>query len=258
MSLDNIKSLESFKNFKDLNKNQWINNSSFWLSGRMGHIQDVSPTALRLIKEIISSEKLTNPHIYDIGCGEGWLLRKLLKENMRFKYTGTDFNPIFISELNKEFAKNRAAKFLLNDIEENPPSQLAVADIIVNAFNFFELPNLEAGFLNTKLTLKKNGYLVIITIDPVMQLLAVSESYKEFIQCLNLYSKYSSKIGYVKKIVADNLVTDKYYMGILYSIFDYLELAKKNGFTLYDSFEINCPNPPIPQIFQFLVLKYDK
>lgn len=241
--------------FKEHNKSQWLNNSAFWLKGNMNHINDVTPTTIEIIKDIIKHNKLDKPVLFDIGCGEAWLLRKLKQHNIDCEYYGTDFNELFISELKDEYKNTENVNFILNDIELEIPYSEKGADIIVNAFNFFELPNINVAFKNTVQLLKEGSYLIIITIDPVMQLLAVSDNHEEFLDSLNFYSKFKTKLGYKKNIVIENQRTDRYYMGILYSAFDYIQIAKVNQLELIDVKEIIQPKLPTPQIFQFLIFK---
>lgn len=247
--------LDKDVDFKEQNKSQWISNSAFWLKGNMNHINDVTPTAIEIIKNIIEEDKLIKPVLFDIGCGEAWLLRKLIFNHIECRYYGTDFNELFINELNKEFKNNQDAEFILNDIELELPDKENSADIIVNAFNFFELPDINAAFKNTVQLLKKDGYLIIITIDPIMQLLAVSDTQEEFFDSLSHYSKYKTKVSYKKNIVIENQRTDRFYMGILYSAFDYIRIAKNNNLTLVEVKEVIQPKLPTPQIFQFLIFK---
>ncbi len=247
--------LNESSDFKQQNKSQWIANSSFWLSGKMNHINDVAPITIDIIKKIIEQEKIKAPSIFDIGCGEGWLYRNILKSKIDCSYYGTDFNEIFVEELSKEFADCKQANFIYNDIELEVPISENSADIIVNAFNFFELPDLEKGFSNTVKLLKKNGVLIIITIDPIIQLLAVSDNYFEFLAYLKLYAEGKSKVGYKKNIVVGDERSDRYYMGILYSLIDFLNLAKVENLDLVNCKEIVKSESPTPQVFQFLIFK---
>ena len=246
------------KKFKNQNISEWKANSDFWLSGSMRHIKDVRGKAIEIIQSLLphtnnSKEKRT---IVDVGCGEGWIYRAIKDANIEVKYYGIDFNEPFISKLNTIYKKEKEAIFLVDDIEEYEIKKLAgKADVVVNAFNFFEIPDLEKAMLHTSGLLKDNGYLLILTIDPVTQLLSVSDNQTMFYEYLTEYAKKKNKIGYKKRIVIDDKKTTKSYYGILYSLEDYLREGKKCNLAFQDYFEIINPAKPTPQLYQFMIFR---
>lgn len=235
---------------------EWEKNSPFWLEGRMKHIGDVKDKTVVEIQRLISSKKSSRPTIVDIGCGEGWLYRAIKEASLNVHYIGLDFNEKFITALNEKYANDKFAKFILYDIEQPSPDKLInKADIIINAFNYFEVPNLERAIENTSSMLKKNGDLVILTIDSIMQLLAISDSHDDFFKNFFAYAKEKSRLGYRKNIVIGNKKTNRFYYGILYSLPDYIETAKKYHLMFRNYSEILKPELPTPQIFQFVFFK---
>lgn len=235
---------------------EWERNSPFWLEGRMKHIQDVKDKTINELQYLISRKKSSKLVIVDVGCGEGWLYRAIREADLDIEYFGLDFNKKFISKLRKDFANDASAEFILYDVEKAPPDELInKADIVVNAFNYFEVPNLEKAVENTTLMMKKGGDLIILTIDPVMQLLAVSNGSKDFLKNLSIYAQRKNNLGYRKNIVIGDKKTNRFYYGILYSLQDYIEIAKKYKLTFTYYSELLRPELPTPQIFQFIFLR---
>lgn len=249
------------KKFKNQNISEWIANSDFWLQGNMRHINDVKGKSVEIIQSLLqhtnnSKEKRT---LVDVGCGEGWIYRAIKEANIDVMYYGIDFNELFITELKKRYKKDKEAVFLVDDIEEKEIKELAErADVVVNAFNFFEIPDLEKAMLHTSGLIKENGYLLILTIDPITQLLSVSDNQTMFYSYLTEYAKKKNKIGYKKRIVIGDKKTTKSYYGILYSLEDYLREGKKCNLVFQDYFEIINPAKPTPQLYQFMIFRKQK
>jgi len=249
------------KKFKNQNISEWIANSDFWLQGNMRHINDVKGKAVEIIQLLLShtTNSKGKGTLVDVGCGEGWIYRAIKEANIDVKYYGIDFNEPFITELNKRYKKEKEAVFLVDDIEEKEIKELAgKADVVVNAFNFFEIPDLEKAMLHTSGLIKDNGYLLILTIDPITQLLSVSDNQTMFYEYLTEYAKKKNKIGYKKRIVIGDKKTTKSYYGILYSLEDYLREGKKCNLIFQDYFEIINPAKPTPQLYQFMIFRKQK
>jgi SAM-dependent methyltransferase len=246
--------LNNKKEFKRKNLENWFAISDLWQAGEMRHIYDLSDHTAKQLKKIIGKQK--SKSIVDIGCGEGWILRLLLKNKLDVKYTGIDFNPLFIENLKKTYEGIKHFKFLNYDIENKPPKSLInSAHLVVNFFNFFEIPKINIAFKNAYSILKKDGILMIVTIDPVMQILAVSKDYNDFRKNLILYQNFKSRLGYDKKIDLGSKETKRIYRGILYSISDYIRLGKELRMTILNYEEIIRVANKVPQIYQQLFLQ---
>ncbi len=257
----NLINIADTKEFKNQNITEWIANSDFWLQGNMRHINDVKGKAIEIIQSLLphSNKCKERRTLVDVGCGEGWIYRAIKEANIDVKYYGIDFNKPFITELNKRYKKDKEAVFLVDDIEEKEIKELTgKADVVVNAFNFFEIPDLGKAMLHTSNLIKENGYLVILTIDPITQLLSVSDNQPMFYEYLTEYSKKKNKIGYKKRIVIGDKKTTKSYYGILYSLEDYLKEGRKCNLVFQDYFEIINPAKPTPQLYQFMIFRKQK
>lgn len=241
--------------FRQQIASEWKKNSRFWLRGNMKHIVDVKKKMIDEIRRLTRGRDLSKIVIIDLGCGEGWLYRALREDGISCEYIGLDLNENFIRNLQTEIHDERAA-FLVHDIEHDPLLELIErADIVVNAFNYFEIPDLESAIAHTSRMMKDSSFLVIATIDPIMQLLAISHTSKDFYENLHAYARYKSNLGYRKNIVVNERKTRHFYYGILYSIQDYIDFAKKYHLLIENYSEIVRPEKPTPQIFQFLTFE---
>jgi len=244
--------------FKIQNIKEWRANSDFWLEGKMRHIIDVKDKTFEILKNILteSNDETQKKTLIDEGCGEGWVYRAIRDAKLDVNYYGVDFNEKFISELSNRYSDDACATFIKNDIEEKEINQLTgKADIVVNAFNYFEIPNLEKAMANTSRLIKDGGCLLILTIDPITQLLSVSDTQNIFYEYLAEYANKKNRIGYKKRIVIGNKKTRKHYYGILYSLQDYLREGSKNNLVFKDYYEILNPTKPTPQLYQFMIFK---
>ena len=243
--------------FKKKNLSNWYDNTEFWLQSKMRHLKDVYDfTGIQIERIVESLSNIKTPNLIDFGCGEGWILRLLLERKINVKYIGLDFNDKFISFLNDKHKDDANATFLCVDFEKKPPKQLiSKADIGINFFNFFEIPNIEAAFKNVSDMLKTGASLIIVNIDPVMQILSISNSEKDFITNLKLYERYGTKLGYDKDIDVGDIKSNRVYKSLLYSTDTYVKLAKQNNLQLTDYKEVVKTGNTVPQIYQFIFLK---
>lgn len=244
--------------FKIQNLNEWKMNSDFWLEGNMRHIKDIKRKTIEILQTLLftDSSNSIKRTVIDEGCGEGWVYRALIDAKLDVYYYGIDFNERFISELNKRYSDHKNASFIKDDIEEKEINLLSgKADVVVNAFNFFEIPNLDKAMRNTASLMKDGGYLLILTIDPITQLLSVCDNQKMFYEYLTEYASKNNKIGYKKRIVVGDKKTNKHYYGILYSLEDYIKEGRKNNLMFQDYTEILNSSKPTPQLYQFMIFK---
>lgn len=240
------------ESFRKMNYETWHENSEFWLSEKMGHINAVKERTISIIKDLIDPSKKRQT-LVDQGCGDGWIYEAIRASSLPVSYIGLDFNEIFIQYLKNRFASDDEATFIECNLEQKVPSKIKrKADIVVNCFNFFELPSLTKAFNNTENLLNSDGALVIVTIDPISQIRAVSKNQSEYIDNLHHYASSEKRLSYKKTIVVNGRKSDRVYHGILYSVEDYFTLAKSRGFSLADYSEVLDPNLPFPQLYQFL------
>jgi ubiquinone/menaquinone biosynthesis C-methylase UbiE len=240
--------------FKKDNLINWHCNSTFWLEGKMRHLRDVAAFTTKELARLLSfySGEKRLPDLFDFGCGEGWIFRLVHDCHLTAKYTGIDFNERFIEALRSRYGQNSDHRFYHFDLEVPPPAELiAAADVGLNFFNFFELADISAGFANVAAMLRPTGRLLIVNIDPVTQILAVSGSRESFRENLKEYEKYKEQLGYDKDIDVGDEPSGRIYKSLLYSTATYVRLAKKHGLQIEDYKEIIKTGNSVPQIYQF-------
>lgn len=245
------------KSFKEDNLRNWYRNSEFWLQGKMRHLKDVYHTTATVLQELIMEMPARSPlRLVDFGCGDGWLIRLISEYKFDIDYTGVDFNEKFIEALDSRYKGQQGIKFVQHDLEEQLPDELIKsADIATNFFNFFEIPNIDAAFANVSEAVDEGGALMVLTIDPIMQLLSVSKDYEDFLKGLKEYEAHQVELGYDKDIDVGDYRSGRVYKSLLYSTATYVELAKKNGLKLFDYKEVVKTANFVPQIYDYIIFK---
>jgi cyclopropane fatty-acyl-phospholipid synthase-like methyltransferase len=242
--------------FKQANLSNWHVNSDFWLEGRMRHLKDVAKFTQDELHRLLQHADENNgssPTLFDFGCGDGWIYRLIHENHLTAKYVGIDFNQLFVEELRRRYGESEDHKFFCFDLEATPPEELiGSADVGVNFFNFFELANIEAGFRNVASMLSAGGRLLVVSIDPLTQILAVSESHEKFIENLRQYQEHKHRLGYDKDIDIGDTPSNRIYKSLLYSTADYVRLGSECGLTLEDYKEVIKTGNAVPQIYQFI------
>jgi SAM-dependent methyltransferase len=242
--------------FKEENLRNWRANSKFWMQGKMRHLTDVHDATAQILGGLLTRELSHSPVLLDIGCGEGWLLRLIREEHHDVSYIGLDFNKDFIDNLSAQHSGESNIRFVRHDIERNLPEFLIEsADIVVNLFNFFEVPDITAAFHNAAAALRSGGVLLVLTIDPIIQLISISKSLEELRESLRQYEECPSEIAYDKPIDVGNGDPGRVYKGILYSAAVYVEKAKAAGLMLTDYRELIKTASRNPQIYQYLLFQ---
>lgn len=247
--MSKVNKIESHNTFKKNNLSNWEKVSDFWLNGNLSQKKDLSDFYRNKIDSFFSSHELS---ILDVGCGDGWILdviESLDKSN--YNYTGIDYNTVFIDFL-KANKTNNKARFKYIDIEDTSITEkLDKYDVIINSFSLFEMPHYENALINQSKLLNNNGSILIFSIDPITQIMAISESVEEFKINCKYYSKYKNKGYYRKYIDTGEGFARQEYLGILHNISDYLKILKGQGFYIADLDEVNILDNIVPKIYQY-------
>ena len=252
--------LESLNNkieFKERNYKSWLHNTEFWLHSELRQLIDTKEFLSKNIPTIINSRNNNRPTIIDMGTGSGWFLELLNGLNLSCNFVGIDFNPLFIEHLQKKYNHLDNVRFITRDLEDELPVELSSsADYVFNFFNFFEMANLEKAFENASAMLKPGGKLIIMTIESLYLMFALSKDLEELKNVLKIYEekKNNNEIPFFfQKIDLGNSESDKYeYASVLYSVKDYFNEAKKNHLMLLDFDEIVKTSRYIPKVYQFM------
>jgi SAM-dependent methyltransferase len=250
--------VENNEHFKQANLENWRENSDFWLEGKMRHLKDVAAFTTAELARLLAFTYRKNhlPALFDFGCGDGWIYRLIHDSHLDARYVGIDYNERFIDELRLKYTDTDLGKFYCFDLESPPPNELlAMADVGLNFFNLFELPDVAAGIKNMAAMLRPGGRLLIVSIDPVMQILAVSQDQNNFLKNLKLYEQRGERVGYDKDIDVGDTPSGRIYRSLLYSTATYVRLGKAAGLEIEDYKEIVKTANSVPQIYQFIFFK---
>jgi len=237
--------------FKAANLENWRTNSAFWLEGRMRHLEDVGDFVRDRILELLGQRE--DGLVLDMGCGDAWVLRRLRERADPIRYCGLDFNEAFITANQERYRSDADASFAVADFELPIPEDLTgCAEVVVNCFNFFELPGLREGFEFAAGALSPGGCLLIVTIDPIMQMLSITTTREQLDELLHVYERDRDLLAYDKEIDVGGEHTGRVYKGLMYSAADFAGAANAVGLSLVGYREVVRTSRRPPQIYQIL------
>lgn len=140
----------------------WDENSESW--------------ALAIGEQLIASRAFTNDaillavgdvqglEVLDLGCGEGWLSRRLSASGARV--LGVDGSRALI-ERAKELGSSRGETYIFVDYQDLPEVNLRVDfDLVVANFSLLGCESAEAALASIRASLKANGRFLIQTLHP--------------------------------------------------------------------------------------------
>jgi SAM-dependent methyltransferase len=189
------------------------------------------------------------PVVVDMGCGNAWLLKALRDRRAEARYIGLDSNAEFIGFASGRYGTMDNARFVLADVEARVELPVE-ADVVVNAFNFFELYDLEQAMANVAMWLRPGGRLLVSTIDKTYLILALSRGWDEFYENLRLYQGLQGiKYGFQRIDLGTSVSETLEYPSVLYSTQDYIEMAQARGMQLVDYVEHPFTATTVPKIY---------
>ena len=154
--MKNEKKYTEFEHFSTLANDWWSKN------GKVKILQEIQPIRIKYILETLNKKNLNNTTVLDIGCGGGLVSEGLSK--IGATVTGIDF----IKE-NIKVAKMHAKKnnleidYFVKDFEKEKIT--SKYDVIIILEVLEHLNNWEEFIKKIKLSLNKNGTLIISTIN---------------------------------------------------------------------------------------------
>ena len=249
-----IEALANAEHFRARREEAWSRATPYWLSQPLRHVVDTGQHIVSLAVALVKGIPST-PLIVDIGCGSCWLLEEMLTVLVRFNYIGVDNNPRFVEAARNRFKDLKGAKFSLCDIAGGT-GITADADLVVNAFNFFEVEDLGAAMGASASIMKPGAHLLMSTIDKTYLILALSSSWEEFHHNLARYQEIKGvRYGFQKIDLGDGLSEILEYPSVLYSTQDYLEAAAGAGLQLVSYEEQPYTGRAIPKIYCHLIFR---
>ena len=154
--MKNEKKNTEFKHFSALANEWWSKNGKFKI------LHDIQPIRIKYILEALNKKKLYNTKILDIGCGGGLVSEGLSK--IGATVTGIDFIKENINVAKMHAKKNNLKiNYFVKDFEKDKIT--SKYDVIIILEVLEHLNNWEKFVKKIKLSLKKNGTLIISTIN---------------------------------------------------------------------------------------------
>lgn len=252
-----IQSLNDTAEFRRHRALAWERNVNYWLGGPLRHVDDVGEYIVERVSELSRYTDRHQPLLVDMGFGSAWLLKALVERGLQCSYLGLDAVEAFVSRATKTYLHLSEAKFMVADLEFE--LDLGVrADLVVNAFNFFELCDLETAMGNASKHLKPGGTLLMSTIDKTYLILALSKDWDEFFENLRRYQELPGIKYEFQHIDMGSQVSETLeYPSVLYSAHDYIEAAKANGMHLVKYTEHVFTAKFVPKIYLHLEFQLD-
>ena len=154
--MKNEKKNTEFEHFSALANDWWSKNGKFKI------LHDIQPIRIKYILEALNKKNLNNTKILDIGCGGGLISEGLTK--IGATVTGIDFikENIKIAKIHAKKNNLKINYFVKNFEKEKITSKY---DVIIILEVLEHLSNWEEFLKKIKFNLKKNGVLIISTIN---------------------------------------------------------------------------------------------
>lgn len=245
------------ENFKNRNKDHWIQNTPYWTQNDLRQIIDTADFLKNKLLELPLTKSPVKPFIiYDFGFGNCWLLDLLKDLNVNFKYIGFDFNEKFIELYSEKYRDMENVSFILQDLEEPLEDKfLNQADYVFTLFTLFEIPQPFKVFDNISNVLKNNGHHIMLSIDSFYLMLALSNDMTELKTILKMFDDYKSQgqtpYFFQDIDLGDGTSQKLKYASVLYTTSDYLKFASKVGLDLNEFDELIKTNKFMPKIYQY-------
>lgn len=244
-----IESLRDRQAFRLRRSEAWNENITYWLSQPLRHVDDVGGYIVQRALQLCAQSRSALPILLDVGFGSGWLASALGNQGVTLKYIGLDQNEKFVDRGKSMFHGMPNIVFRVVDMDEEVPS-LTQADVVVNAFNFFELCDLPRAMRNISNNLRAGGTLIASTIDKTYLLIALSENSTELSENFRRYQELPGiKFGFQRIDTGTKLSEILEYPSVLYSTEDFIEAAAREGLKLTSYRESVFTAKPIPKIY---------
>lgn len=244
-----IETLEDIEEFRKRRHHEWARNVNYWLTGTLRHVADEGEYIATRVQALSCKGAGTLPVVVDMGCGNAWLLETLCRKNIKVRYVGIDNSAEFIRFASVKYGQMDNVMFVRADVETKVELSER-ADVVVNAFNFFELCDLEQAMANVKRWLRPDGTLLMSTIDKTYLMLALSKDWAEFLENLRRYQELpGTKYGFQRIDMGTAISNSLYYPSILYSTQDYIDAARTHSMHLVRYVEHAFTATLMPKIY---------
>ncbi len=151
--------------------NSWESNASFWARyvdsdrARFAMLDSLAKRVAMIVRR-----KCETPSITDFGCGEGLFLRLCHQYIPNSILRGIDFCDSMLS-LARERSNLVPVQFFKGDVEDENLTSFQESDLVTSIMTLDEVDSLDVPFRNIASTMKKGALAVVLTLDPVIELL---------------------------------------------------------------------------------------
>ena len=154
--MKNEKKNTEFEHFSSLANDWWSKNGKFKI------LHDILPIRIKYILKVLNKKNLNNTKVLDIGCGGGLVSEGLSK--IGATVTGIDFIKQNIKVAKMHAKKNNLKiNYIVKDFEKEKIT--SKYDVIIILEVLEHLSNWEEFLKKIKLSLNKNGVLIMSTIN---------------------------------------------------------------------------------------------
>lgn len=242
--------------YRRLRKEAWRSNVGYWLSSPLRHVEDVGDQIIERLMEQCARAANQPPVLLDLGFGNAWILERVAAGDQEIQYIGVDSQREFVEYGRRKYEGRPRCKFIEADLE-TPFEVGSEVDVAINAFNFFELGDLESAMRHAARCIRPGGCLMVSTIDKTYLILALSRGWQDFHDNLRQFQEIQGpKYGFQRIDLGHELSDVLEYPSVLYSTQDYIDHAANAGLTLTLYEESVFTGKPIPKIYcHFLFTK---
>ena len=207
----------SFSNKNDLKKyNKSVKTTS---SERINQMK------FRILQSLLKPH-IKNAKILDLGCGDAFYLKSLLKKGMK-NYTGIDTSKLMIDKAKITYKNKKNIELIAGDMTDDKISQDNYYNCVLSIYSLMRISDIDKIFKIVNNKIRKNGIFIIMT---------------------NTYVIKNNANNFIVKIKKNNEV---FFNNYARSSEVFISTAYKNGFTMLCSFNkpfskdkiIISPNP---------------
>ncbi|MBU1092088.1 methyltransferase domain-containing protein [Patescibacteria group bacterium] len=183
---------------------------------------------------MVALNDLPKGKILDLGCGEGYLERKLIP--MGWRVTGIDFSQ---EMLNQASSKNSPGEFILGDITKFQ-SGLNDFDVVIANMSLMDVQDLQGFYQHTYKYLKFKGLLIVTVIHPAFRK-PVGRWAKTILGKVLRHDPFVRVDDYTTSGPRKNLITYSTHLTTVWhkQISDYIQKAINQGFRLVNIQELS-------------------
>jgi len=224
-----------FKNWEKMKEKEWHGNTDYWAKIIRNNLDPFRTviTYKAVLRPIKKNKRRLK--ILDVGCGEGYLCRKLAR--LGHQVFGLDFCGGLIEKAKElERKKPLGIKYFIGDLRKtNFPA--AYFDVILSHQSLQEIENPEKAIREFSRIIKKEGKIIALFLHPCFD---IRKKYLRQEKLPQLYFNKSMITG--KYYIVSGLKSPLPYFNLHLPLSGWIKLFRKYGFL---NLNIDEPHPPL-------------